>query len=60
MNFLAHALLAGDAATDRVGGLMGDFIKGPLPAQLPPALAAGVGRRAPEEATAPTSSRGPK
>ena len=42
MNFLAHALLAGDAAADRVGGLMGDFIKGPLPAQLPPALAAGV------------------
>ena len=42
MNFLAHALLAGDAAADRVGGLMGDFIKGPLPAQLSPALAAGV------------------
>lgn len=42
MNFLAHALLAGDAAADRVGGLMGDFIKGPLPAGLSPALAAGV------------------
>ena len=42
MNFLAHALLAGDAAADRVGGLMGDFIKGPLPAHLPPELASGV------------------
>ena len=42
MNFLAHALLAGDVEADRIGGLMGDFIKGPLPAGLPPDLAAGV------------------
>ena len=42
MNFLAHTLLAGDAATDRIGGLLGDFVKGPLPAGLPPDLAAGV------------------
>ncbi|MFT3848958.1 MAG: ACP phosphodiesterase [Propionivibrio sp.] len=42
MNFLAHALLAGDAAPDRIGGLLGDFVKGPLPAGLPPDLAAGV------------------
>ena len=42
MNFLAHALLAGDADTDRIGGLMGDFVKGLLPAGLPPALASGV------------------
>lgn len=42
MNFLAHAVLAGDAEADRVGGLMGDFVKGPLPAGLPPALASGV------------------
>ena len=42
MNFLAHAYLAGDAAADRVGGLMGDFVKGPLPGQLPDDLAAGV------------------
>lgn len=42
MNFLAHAVLAGDCETDRVGGLIGDFIKGPLPAGLPPELAAGV------------------
>lgn len=42
MNFLAHALLAGDDEADRIGGLIGDFIKGPLPAGLPPALASGV------------------
>jgi acyl carrier protein phosphodiesterase len=42
MNFLAHALLAGSADADRIGGLLGDFVKGPLPAGLPPALAAGV------------------
>ncbi len=40
MNFLAHALLAGDADADRVGGVIGDFVKGPLPAGLPPPLAA--------------------
>lgn len=42
MNFLAHAVLAGDDAADRIGGLLGDFVKGPLPAGLPPALASGV------------------
>ncbi len=42
MNFLAHALLAGTADADRIGGLMGDFVKGFLPAGLPPALASGV------------------
>ena len=42
MNFLAHALLAGDADAERIGGLMGDFVKGLLPAGLPPPLAAGV------------------
>jgi acyl carrier protein phosphodiesterase len=42
MNFLAHALLAGDEPADRIGGLLGDFVKGPLPAGLPPALADGV------------------
>lgn len=31
MNFLAHALLSGPDPALRVGGLMGDFIKGPLP-----------------------------
>ena len=42
MNFLAHAFLAGDIETDRVGGVLGDFVKGPLPAGLPAGLAAGV------------------
>jgi len=42
MNFLAHAWLAGDAPADRLGGLLGDFVKGPLPAGLPPDVAAGV------------------
>ena len=31
VNFLAHAWLAGPHPADRLGGLMGDFIKGPLP-----------------------------
>lgn len=30
MNFLAHAYLAGPEAADRLGGLLGDFVKGPL------------------------------
>lgn len=42
MNFLAHAWLAGDSPADRLGGLMGDFVKGPLPAGLPPDIADGV------------------
>ena len=42
MNFLAHAFLAGPADADRIGGLMGDFVKGILPAGLPPDLASGV------------------
>lgn len=45
MNFLAHALLAGTQPADRVGGVIGDFVKGrlePLPPGLSPALAAGV------------------
>lgn len=45
MNYLAHALLAGPLPADRVGGVVGDFVKGPLdplPAGLGPGLAAGV------------------
>lgn len=42
MNFLAHAFLAGADPADRLGGLMGDFVKGPLPAGLPENIAAGV------------------
>jgi acyl carrier protein phosphodiesterase len=42
MNFLAHALLAGDEPSLIVGGVVGDWIKGPLPGQLPADLARGV------------------
>ncbi|HEX6827655.1 MAG TPA: ACP phosphodiesterase [Burkholderiales bacterium] len=42
MNFLAHAFLAGADPADRLGGILGDFVKGPLPAGLPAAVADGV------------------
>lgn len=42
MNFLAHALLAGDHPALIVGGVIGDWIKGPLPGPLPGDLARGV------------------
>lgn len=42
MNFLAHTWLAGNDPALRVGGLIGDFVKGPLPGALPTDLARGV------------------
>lgn len=42
MNFLAHAWLAGDAPALVVGGVFGDWVKGPLPGVLPSDLARGV------------------
>jgi len=42
VNFLAHAFLAGEQPVDRLGGLIGDFVKGVLPAGLPLVLAEGV------------------
>ncbi len=42
MNFLAHALLAGENPALIVGGVIGDWIKGPLPGILPADLAQGV------------------
>jgi acyl carrier protein phosphodiesterase len=47
MNFLAHCLLASLAGSDEpqglvVGGILGDFLKGPVPEHLPVALADGV------------------
>ena len=42
MNFLAHALLAGDHPALIVGGVTGDWIKGTLPGALPDDLARGV------------------
>ncbi|MBE2257659.1 MAG: DUF479 domain-containing protein [Rhodobacteraceae bacterium] len=41
MNYLAHALLAGPDDDYRLGGLLGDFVKGPLP-PTPSALGAEV------------------
>lgn len=42
MNFLAHAWLAGPQEDYRLGGLLGDFIKGPVSDSLPPGVAEGV------------------
>ena len=42
VNFLAHALLAGPEPEDRLGALLGDFVKGPLPGGLPPHVASGA------------------
>ncbi len=42
MNFLAHAFLAGGHPELVVGGVIGDWIKGPLPGTLPDDLARGV------------------
>ena len=42
MNFLAHALLAGEAPALIVGGVVGDWIKGPMLGTLPDDLAKGV------------------
>ena len=48
MNFLAHCLIATRAAPQAddaamvAGGFLGDFIKGPLPEEMPLALALGV------------------
>jgi acyl carrier protein phosphodiesterase len=47
MNFLAHSLIPELAAAQSephliAGGFLGDFIKGPVPADLPPVLTAGI------------------
>ncbi|MBI4995684.1 MAG: DUF479 domain-containing protein [Rhodocyclales bacterium] len=42
MNFLAHAFLADPDPALVVGGVIGDWIKGPLPGSLPADLARGV------------------
>lgn len=47
MNYLAHALLAGPRPASRLGGMLGDFVKGPLnsltvTAPLPPEVVAGI------------------
>ena len=42
MNFLAHCLLAAPEAGLMAGGVLGDFIKGPVPDDLPAELGAGI------------------
>lgn len=43
MNYLAHVLLAGPEADWRLGGLLGDFVKGPLvPGEMPESARLGI------------------
>ena len=43
MNYLAHIYLSGPDPQHQVGGLLGDFVKGPLHRQaLPPAIVDGI------------------
>lgn len=42
MNYLAHLYLAGPEPDARLGNLMGDFVKGPVPETLPQAWQAGI------------------
>jgi acyl carrier protein phosphodiesterase len=42
MNFLAHAYLAADSDESLVGGLMGDFVKGPLDGRLGDGITRGL------------------
>lgn len=42
MNYLAHIYLSGDCPETMVGGLLGDFVKGPLRGNLPDAIEAGI------------------
>ncbi|SDK38858.1 ACP phosphodiesterase [Microbulbifer yueqingensis] len=42
MNYLAHLLLSGPDPDWRLGGLLGDFVKGPLRGERPPAIEAGI------------------
>ena len=42
MNYLVHLYLAGEDAELQLGGLMGDFVKGPIPAGYPEKLAMGL------------------
>lgn len=42
MNYLVHLYLAGADPDLRLGGLMGDFVKGPLDDRYPPGIVAGL------------------
>lgn len=42
MNYLAHLLLAEQTAESLIGNLAGDFVKGRIGEEVPPAIAAGI------------------
>jgi acyl carrier protein phosphodiesterase len=42
VNYLAHILLSGDNLDTQVGGLLGDFVKGPLQGQYPESVEKGI------------------
>ena len=42
MNYLAHMYLAGDSEDSVVGNMLGDFVKGRLGDEFPPAVAEGI------------------
>ena len=42
MNYLAHIFLSGDNPGIRVGGLLGDFVKGPLNGERPADIETGI------------------
>lgn len=42
MNYLVHLYLSGTDPEVQLGGLMGDFVKGPIPSDYPPQIARGL------------------
>ena len=42
MNYLVHLYLSGSDPELQLGGLMGDFVKGPLDDRYPPGITAGL------------------
>lgn len=42
MNYLGHLYLAGESPALRLGGLMGDFVKGPIPQHYPEEIRLGI------------------
>lgn len=42
MNYLVHLYLAGSDPQMQLGGLMGDFVKGPIPSHYPEKIAMGI------------------
>ncbi len=44
MNYLVHLYLSEDTVDSRLGGLIGDFVKGPLTDEIPPGIRQGIQR----------------